>query len=124
MTTVGYIWQEVMKLARASDNDDLAAMRGSCQLAYYNLWGMLPWEAGRRKLSATLSSAASYLLPANLVGIEAVWDNTNEVGYFPGTRWGKIIRPTWFFLDPVEDALALLSNITIKNLANVWTGGT
>jgi len=37
---------------------------------------------------------------------------------------GPIVRPTWFTLDPITDALAILQNISVSSLANKWTGGT
>jgi hypothetical protein len=122
--TAGYVWDEIASVLRDTGNDTLESMKRSCQMSYYYLIGLLPWESCRRKLSATLSATASYLLPADMVGIESVYDSANEIEYLPGTKWGSIIRPTWFYLDPVEDALALLSRITVVSLSNVWTGGT
>ena len=124
MITSGNIWEEVSDVVRDDSADIMKSIKRSCQLSYYHLWGMLPWEAGRRKLSATLSASASYLLPADMVGIESVYDSANEIQYCPGTQWGKTIRSTWFFLDPVEDALVLLNNLTVESSANKWTGGT
>ena len=124
MVTSGYVWDEIASVIRSPDLDTLKSMKRSCQLAYYGLIGILPWQACRRKLSATLSATESYLLPADLVGIEAVYDSANEVEYFPGVQWGIITRPTWYYLDPVEDALMILQSIKVISLADVWTGGT
>lgn len=122
--TAGMVWDEIASVIRESDNDALASMKRSCQMSYENLISKLPWEACRAKKSITLSSSAATLLPADMVGIEAVWDSANEVEYFPGVQWGPIVRPTWFTLDPITDALALLQNISVETLSNVWTGGT
>lgn len=124
MITAGNVWDEIASVLHDTGNDTLESMKRSCQLSYYYLIGLLPWEACRRKLSATLSATESYLLPADMVGIESVYDSTNEIEYFPGTKWGSIIRPTWFYIDPVEDALALLTNIGVESLAGKWTNGT
>jgi hypothetical protein len=123
MITTGQVWDEIASVV-GGGNDTLESMKRSCQMSYYQLIGLLSWEECRKKVSATLSAAAATLLPADMVNIEAVWDPTNEIEYFPGRQWGSIIRPTWFTLDPVTDALALLSGITVNSLANVWTGGT
>lgn len=124
MITAGYVWEEIASVLQDSGNDTLESMKRSCQIAYYHLVSLLPWEACRRKLSATLSATESYLLPADMVGVEAVYDSANEVEYIPGARWGEIIRPTWNYLDPVEDALVILQGISIESMANKWTGGT
>lgn len=124
MTSAGQIWDEVVSTIRLKDKDTMADIKKSCQLAYYGIWGLLAWEAGRRKLSATLSATASYLLPADLVGIESVWDSANDIPYWPGVQWGDTIRPTWYYRDAVEDSLALLQSVTVASLSNTWSGGT
>lgn len=124
MITAGNIWVEIASVVRDNSNDGMASLKKSCQLSYYHLIGLLPWESCRNKLSVTLSATESMLLPADMVGTESVYDSANEIEYFPGTRWGQIVRPTWFYLDPVTDALVLLQNITVASLASVWTGGT
>src|SRR3990167_7904059 len=121
--TAGYIWDEIADMINEHGKDVRESIKRSCQIVYYHLIGLCPWEATRQRLTATLSATASYLLPANLVGIEAVYDATNEIEYFPGTRWGAIIRPTWYYLDPVTDPLALLQSISVASLASVWTSG-
>lgn len=124
MNTAGYIWDEILSATRNSSNDDVESMKRSCQIAYYHLIGLLPWDACRSKLSVAVSAGAAALLPADMVNIEAIWDSTNKIEYLPGAQWGSIVRPTWFTLDPVKDSLALLANITVDTLANKWTGGT
>jgi len=123
MITAGYVWDEIASVV-GGGNDTLASMKRSCQLSYENLIAKLPWESCRRKSPTTLSATSATLLPADMVGIEAVWDGANEIEYFPGTQWGSIIRPTWFFLDAITDSMAILQNITIESLSSVWTGGT
>ena len=123
-TTAGQIWDEIASGLHSPDSDTLKSMKRSCQMSYENLISKLPWETCRKKLSATLSASAATLLPADMVGIEAVWDSANSIFYVPGVQWGPIVRPTWFTLDPITDALALLPTLTVETLANVWTGGT
>ena len=124
MITAGYVFDEIAAAIHLNDKDTMADIKHSCMLAYYKLIGMVPWQACRRKLSATISGTVSYLLPADLVGIEAIYDSSNTEEYYPGTEWGITTTPTWFYKDTTKDSLVLLQNITVKTLANVWTGGT
>jgi len=124
MSTTGYVWDEVGSVINLDDKDTLKSMKRSCQLSYYDLIGMLAWQSCRRKVSAILSATASYVLPADMVGIESVYDSANDISYDPSVQWGEKVRPSWFYLDQTEDSLALLPSLKVKSLSNVWTGGT
>jgi hypothetical protein len=124
MITAGYIWDSIQNLVRLHGNDDLDDIKNQCQLAYYDIWGQHPWYAGRAKSSITFSATAGALLPGDLCGIEQVYDSSNEYDYYPGSEAGDHELHTWFYTDPVTDALAILTNINVESLANTWTGGT
>lgn len=124
MITAGMIYKVVSDAMRADGLDDEAAIKLTCQMAYYEIWGMLPWDAGRRKVSVTLSATAGVVLPADMVGIESVRNPATGAVFMPGAQWGAGVRPTWFFLNSTFDPLALLDRVSVSNTANVWTGGT
>jgi len=123
MISAGYIFEAVSDALRDDTDEMMDWIKRSCQMAYYEIWGMLPWDAGRRKVSVTLSATAGVLLPADIVNIEAVWNPTTGAEYTPGAPWGAAIRPTWFFLNSTFDSLAVLDQVSVSNTATVWTGG-
>jgi hypothetical protein len=58
-----------------------------------------------------------------MVNIEAVYDSANHNEYIPGVQWGCSTRRTWFFEESVQDALALLTRVSVTSKTGVWTGG-
>jgi len=124
MIAAGMVWEEVAKLIRDPSKGTMIDIKNSCMMAYYDIWGKHPWHAGRESMSVTLSATAGVLLPADMAGIEHVYDSTDDVDYIPGAAWGGHVCPTWFLTDPVVDALALLLNVTVESLANAWADGT
>ena len=134
MITAGMVFKEIADELNQHDDDSLVSMKRSCNLSYYEIWGKFPVEAGRREVELDFSdadSAHTMLLPGDLCGVEAVIANASTgssrrygIEYVPGARFGNTGRATYAFKNPIQDALAILTDVSVVNLASVWTGGT
>jgi hypothetical protein len=131
MITAGNIWAEIASELRQFDDDYLKQIKSSCQLSYFDLASKTPWEILRREASFNFANADptthTMLMPADLLGIEAVfgtYGTHNNIEYMAGSRYGNVQRSTYAFAHPVQDALAVFSDVTVLNLGTTWTGGT
>ena len=134
MITAGMVFGEIADELRQHDDEFIKSIKKSCQLSYYEIWGKFPVEAGRREVEIDFADADTehtMLLPADLVGVEAVIANAATgssrrygIEYVPGARYGNTGRATYAFKNVVQDALAILTDVSVVNLASVWTGGT
>jgi hypothetical protein len=128
----GKLLKEVEDVVKLHGADDLDSMKRSINLAYFQLCGMRSWLPLRRKVSVDFTSHDSnnaMLLPGDLAGIDEVWDSERE--YFP-SEWGRSEKDDsasdctyrWFYTEPVSDALAILSSVTVLDNANTFSGGS
>ena len=126
MITAGNVWAEIASELHRTTDGDLDQIKASCQLAYWELIPKAPWESLRREIELDFANADvdhTMLLPANLCQIEAVIGH-NHIDYLPGSRYGSMQRPTYAYMNPQQDALAVFTDVSVVSLSNTWTGGT
>ena len=77
MLPCGQLIAQLIDDLDASDNAKIAAIYRRLNLAYFDIAGRISWADMRRTVTLTVTgTAAGVMLPANLAGIDALFDST------------------------------------------------
>lgn len=121
MNTLGQIWQTVEDALRNRHDRDV--IKRNCQMAYYELCEMQSWVGLRRKATLSANKDGETLLPADLIGLDGVWDSDGN-RYWPieqgSGQAASDLQHSFTYAEPVQSALLISSgsiNSGSKNFA-------
>lgn len=112
MFILGDVYDEVIDAMKGRNNPDYQerAMR-RFNLDLRAISRLTSWAEMRRKIQITYSGEA-FLLPANLIGIDLVWDDDNEIEYIGRNRSSAEAEETAYryFTYPVAESLVTVND--------------
>ena len=126
------IWKETQDALRLYGADDLLSIKASMNAAYQHLAGLRSWLQLRRKVTIDFAghdSNDSMLLPGDCAGVDAIYDFDLGHQYMASERsaaehsdeYGDDRNYRWFYTDAETDALAILTDVTLAQSANVFS---
>ena len=130
---MAYVLNECQAALRLHGQDDIQSIMVSMNAAYQHLSSLRSWVALRRKATISFASADannSVLLPADIAGIDAVWEGTSHHNQYLASDQAYAENSSchsddrtyrFFYTDAETDALAILPNVVINQSANTFT---
>lgn len=129
----GYLFQEVQAALRLYGVSDLQQIQASANMSYQHLALLRSWLPLRRKTTISFASADannSMLLPADLAGVDAVWEGSTHHHEYKASDQSYAENSSnhsddrtyrWFYTQPETDAYAILTGVTMEQSANIFT---
>jgi len=130
MITYGRFLQDMMSALIKAGADNEEKVLDTTALQYWAMCEQYPWQFLRRTTSISFASPDSnneMLLPANLAGIESVWDSDGyeytetTISAVSDTESNDDYRYRWYFGAPVTSGLLTAKEFGINQAASSFT---
>jgi len=130
MIPAGQLWDQIEEAVRRTAAADVEEIMRAVNFEYYRIAALTPWVGLRSTFSLDFTGKDSdnaMLLPADLAGIEAVWDGSNKEYSFRNRAAPENdisyedYTYRYFYEDPVATALVAAENFNVSNGATTYT---